>query len=686
MSIVFLLPNWSLAQNHEEVYVNLQEILAGNSFEGGENDADLAVIWARRLSDTDPASAVRLLNGAGVFYINIDDAEVARGLLQDAVELSQQAYGDGHPLVISSLSNLAVAYRSLGRFGEAREKIEEALRWARELYGDSHPRIGEIRNNLAAILLGAREYEQAIVEASTAISIESRGDEFQPEWRIAALTNLGIAQMATGSFEAALESVMSANEFAEASGNNLILADARVALGQVYRAIGEQERADTAFDLAAGGYLRMGVPQRGDVGSSASPEHETITIATVYNSAMIIMQNLSSQWEEATGHKIEWVVLEENVLRQRVTIDIATGGGQFDIITIGSYEVPIWGAQGWLVPVDGFGEDYDYDDIFESVRAGLNHDGTLYAVPIYAESSVTFYRSDLFEEVGLEMPEQPTYDEIREFAEKLHDPQKHLYGICLRGKPGWGGNMAFVSTMVNAYGGRWFDEDWQPQLTSNAWVGAISDYVELMNNFGPPGASSYGYSENLANFASGNCAMWVDSTFAASYLFNPNESRVADSTSVALAPKQVTDKGAGWFWSNALAIPSSSQTVDVAQDFIEWATSKEYVALVGETEGWFAAPPGTRQSTYELQEYRDAAPFAELVRDAMLAADPSDATLEPVPYTGIQYVAIPEFQGIATEVGQAIAAALTGQMTVEQALENAQRVTERTMRQAGYLN
>jgi ABC-type glycerol-3-phosphate transport system substrate-binding protein len=421
------------------------------------------------------------------------------------------------------------------------------------------------------------------------------------------------------------------------------------------------------------------------LGGTSLASAETITIATVNNSDMIIMQNLSSQWEEATGHSIEWVVLEENVLRQRVTTDIATGGGQFDIITIGSYEAPIWGAQGWLVPVDDFGDDYDYEDIFESVKAGLSHDGTLYAVPFYAESSFTFYRKDLFDAAGIEMPEQPTYDQLMEYAAQLHDPANQLYGTCQRGKPGWGENMAFVGPMVNAFGGRWFDMEWNPQLTSEPWVNAVTYYVELMNSYGPPGVSSNGHNENRALFASGNCATWVDATSAAGYIFNPSESRVADTTAFTQAPKQVTDKGTGWFWAWSLAVPSSSQKVDIAKDFIEWSTSKDYVRLVGETEGWVAAPPGTRQSTYEIQEYLDAAPFADFVRDAMLAADPSDATLEPVPYTGIQYVAIPEFQGIGTMVGQNIAAALTGQMTVEQALETSQSATERTMRQAGYI-
>ncbi len=416
---------------------------------------------------------------------------------------------------------------------------------------------------------------------------------------------------------------------------------------------------------------------------------EELTIATVNNSDMIIMQKLSPKWEEQTGHKLNWVVLEENVLRQRVTTDIATQGGSFDIITIGAYEAPIWGAQGWLVPVDDldqYNEDYDYEDIFEPVRNGLSANGTLYAVPFYAESSFTFYRTDIFEEKGVEPPtEQITYDEFADIVAKVHDPDNGVYGTCQRGKPGWGENMAFIGPMVNAFGGRWFDMDWQPQIDSEAWHNAINYYVDLMNNYGPPGASSNGHNENRALFADGKCATWVDATSAAGYIFNPSESSVADTTDFFQAPYEETKNGTGWFWAWALAIPSSSTKVDAAKEFLAWATSKEYVELVGETEGWVAAPPGTRKSTYENEKYLEAAPFAKTVEKSILAADPANPTKDPVPYTGIQFVAIPEFQGIGNYVGQQIAAALAGQQSVDQALSNSQTFATREMTKAGYI-
>ncbi|SDJ53647.1 ABC transporter substrate-binding protein [Billgrantia gudaonensis] len=412
-----------------------------------------------------------------------------------------------------------------------------------------------------------------------------------------------------------------------------------------------------------------------------------ITVATVNNNDMVIMQSLTEEFE--TQHpdiELDWVVLEENVLRQRLTTDVATGGGQFDVMTIGTYEVPIWAERGWLTPLDDLPADYAVDDLLQSVRDGLSHDDTLHALPFYGESSMMYYRQDLFDEAGIEMPEQPSWEEVRDWAGQLHDPDNEVAGICLRGKPGWGENMAFVSTLVNTFGGRWFDEAWNPELESPAWQEAIGFYVELLGDYGPPGASSNGFNENLALFSRGNCAMWVDATSAAGKLYDPDESDVADRLGFAPAPVAETPKGSHWLWSWALAIPASSEKQEAAETFITWATSREYVELVGETEGWTSVPPGTRESTYANENYQQAAPFADFVLEAIRDADPTDSTLEPTPYVGVQFVGIPEFQSIGTQVGQTIASALTGDVSVEQALQTAQRATERTMQRAGYLD
>ncbi|MBZ5564098.1 MAG: sugar ABC transporter substrate-binding protein [Acidobacteriia bacterium] len=404
-----------------------------------------------------------------------------------------------------------------------------------------------------------------------------------------------------------------------------------------------------------------------------------LTIATVNNADMILLQQLSPEFEKQSGVKLNWVVLGENILRQRLTIDLSTGSNTFDVITIGSYEAPLWGERGWLVALDDLGADYAYDDIFDVVREGLSYQGRMYAVPFYGESSFTYYRKDLFQKAGLEMPIQPSYEQIREFAQKLHDPEHDVYGICLRGEPGWGQNMAYLSTLVNTFGGRWFDLDWKPQLTSPAWEEAVSFYVNLLRNYGPPGAISDGHNENRALFANGNCAMWVDATSAAGYILDPSQSRVASTTGFAKAPIARVANGAAWVWAWGLAIPTSSKRAALAKQFVKWATSRHYIEMVGERFGWLRIPPGSRKSTYEIPTYLQAAPFAPLVREAILHADYTKPSALSVPYVGIQYVGIPEFQAIGTEVGQEINAALAGRATVEQALALAQADAERDL-------
>jgi multiple sugar transport system substrate-binding protein/sorbitol/mannitol transport system substrate-binding protein len=356
---------------------------------------------------------------------------------------------------------------------------------------------------------------------------------------------------------------------------------------------------------------------------------------------------------------------------------------------IGAYETPIWGANGWLTPLDDFADnaDYDLEDIFPLVRDGLSADGSLFAVPLYSETSFTFYRTDLFEAAGIEVPtEQITYTEFAEIAAQLHDPDNGVYGTCQRGKAGWGENMAFVGTVANAFGARWFDEDWNPQLDSPEWNAAINYYVDLMIASGPPGSSANGHNENRALFKDGACATWVDATSAAGDVRNPETSTVADVTDFFQAPMQETANGTGWFWSWALAIPASSQNVDAAKDFLMWATSKEYFEMVGESKGWVAVPSGTRQSVEEDPRRLEAAPFANTIVEAILSVDPTNPTRDPVPYTGVQFVAIEEFQGIGNYVGQQVAAALAGQSTVEEALANSQAFAVREMTRAGYID
>ncbi len=411
----------------------------------------------------------------------------------------------------------------------------------------------------------------------------------------------------------------------------------------------------------------------------------TLTIATVNNGQMIQMQRLSSNFEQQHPDiHLRWVVLEENVLRQKVTTDIATHGGQFDILTIGNYEVPIWAKQKWLVPFDNLPADYDVDDILPTIRSSISSGGKIYGLPFYGESDMTLYRTDLFKQAGLTMPDHPTYEQIKQFADKLTDKSKQIYGICLRGKPGWGENMAYVTTLVTAMGGQYFNEHWKPTINTPAWHAALTYYDDIMKTDGPPGASSNGFNENLALFSSGHCGMWIDATSAAGIVFDPKQSQVADKVGFAASPTGSFTGGPNWLWSWNLAIPTSSKQVDAAKTFIDWATSKPYIQLVAKNDGWVTVPPGTRTSTYQDPGYKQVAPFAGFVLEAIDKANPTGETKNPRPYTGGQYVGIPQFQSIGTEIGQLVAATLTGSSTVDQALTKGQAATQRAIRQAGY--
>jgi sorbitol/mannitol transport system substrate-binding protein len=419
--------------------------------------------------------------------------------------------------------------------------------------------------------------------------------------------------------------------------------------------------------------------------TTGAKERAELTVAVANNADMVLMQSLSTEFEAGhPGSKLNWVMLDENTLRQRVTTDIATHGGQFDVAMIGTYEAPIWAKKGWLTPLDDLPPDYDVNDIIKPVREGLSYDGRLYALPFYGESSMTFYRQDLFASKGLTMPAQPTYADIERFARVLTNKPVGTYGICLRGQPGWGANVATIATMVNTFGGRWFDEGWHATIQTQPWKDAVGAYVRMLTQYGPPGANANNFNENLALFAGGHCAIWVDATVAAGILSDKRESQVADMVGFAPAPIAVTPIGSHTLWAWALGIAQTSKHRAEALQFVAWATSKEYVRRVGERKGWALAPPGTRYSTYNNAAYRAAAPFGALVLNSIATVDPAHPSVQPVPYTGIQYVDIPEFQGIGTAVGQIIAGVLAGRTSIDAGLATAQGLADRAVQQAGY--
>jgi sorbitol/mannitol transport system substrate-binding protein len=416
-----------------------------------------------------------------------------------------------------------------------------------------------------------------------------------------------------------------------------------------------------------------------------------LTVATVNNPDMAIMQQLSGDFTASTGIRLNFVVLPENELRQKVTEDVGLGSGKYDVVTIGTYDTPIWGHNGWLVSLEPFftgmsvaeRDGYARDDLLPTIRAALSHNDEQYALPFYGESSMMFYRTDLFARAGITMPRKPTWQQVYDFAVKLKG-MDGCYGIVLRGLPGWGEVLAPFNTVVNAFGGRWFDEGWNPAFGEPAMAEAWRFYKRLLADAGEPNPTTDGYTECLAIMESGKAAMWYDATVSAGAL-SARDSKVVGRIGYAQAPS--ARKGnTGWLWAWALGIESSSKHPAEAFRFITWATDRKYVSLVGGRIGWAQVPPGTRVSTYNNPAYLAAAPFAGIVLHSIQSADYERPTVLPVPYQGIQYVSIPEFQSLGEAVSQQLAAYIAGQKSLPQALSDSQAAALKVAREGGYLS
>ena len=400
----------------------------------------------------------------------------------------------------------------------------------------------------------------------------------------------------------------------------------------------------------------------------------------VSNSQMTDAITLASQFEaENPNIHLKFITLPENQARAKITVSTATGAHQFDVVMISNYETPQWAANGWLTdlgPYIAATPGYDQNDFIPSLRQVLSHNGDMYSVPFYGESSFLMYRKDLFDQAGISVPARPSWEQVADWARKLDNPGAGMTGICLRGKPGWGEVLAPLDTVINTFGGRWFDERWNAQLTSPEAQKAVQFYVDLVRAHGEPGAAASGFQECATQFSQGKTAMWYDATSAVNTVEDRNASTVAGRVGYAFAPVEKT-KYSGWLYTWSLGIPQASEHKDAAWKFISWMTDKKYMHTVGEKLGWERVPPGSRLSTYQIPEYAAISQaYGQLTLDSIDNADSAHPTVQPVPYTGIQFLAIPEFQDLGTRVSQQISAAIAGQKSVADALTQSQEYAQ----------
>ena len=412
-------------------------------------------------------------------------------------------------------------------------------------------------------------------------------------------------------------------------------------------------------------------------GGSTNSNSGVITVAVVSNPLItnqMIPLTKSSFEKQYPGVTVKFATYTEGDLRAAIEKDVSTHSNAFNVIMIGPYETPLFAKNGWLTDLSkqfiAKDPSYGASDLLPPIAKALSYKGDLYAVPFYGESSMVYYRKDMFAKAGLTMPVHPTWAQVQSFAARLNQPGK-VSGICLRGLAGWGDNMAALDTVVNTFGGEWFNQAWQPQLTSPAFVNATNFYVDLVRKYGEPGAANDSFNQLLTLYGQSKCAMWYDATVAATSIATAYPS-VAGQTGYAFAPTDVT-KSSGWLWTWSLGVPQGTANEGAAWKFVSWATSKSYDQLVAAKYGWAAVPPGTRTSLYNTPQYQQAAKaFASITLASIDSTDPNHPTLNPVPYVGIQYVDIPQFESLGLQVAQQIAGAIAGTESVSQALKTSQ--------------
>jgi sorbitol/mannitol transport system substrate-binding protein len=418
-------------------------------------------------------------------------------------------------------------------------------------------------------------------------------------------------------------------------------------------------------------------------GSGGGGGGKTLRVAIVNNPQMEDIAKLTpSLFTKDTGIKVKYTVPTEATLREIVTRDVSAGGKQFDIVMIGPYEAPQFGANGWLkdlTPYTKKDSSYDASDLIPSVKNALSANGKQYASPFYGESSFIMYRKDVLAKKGIAMPAHPTWDQIAAIARKVNSPQ--MAGICLRGKPGWGDLGASFTTVLNTFGGTWWSSTPdgkvdKAMVDQPAFKKALDFYVNLIHDAGEKDAANASYNECLTQYQQGKVAMWYDATVAAGNL-EANDSPVKGKNGYVFAPVEQT-KASGWLWTWALAIPQNSPDPDTAWKYISWATGRDYIKAAGARipGGWAAIPPGTRFSTYRIPQYEQAAKaFAEPTLDSMKAAPITNpGTTKRPGLPGVQYVGIPQFQDVGNRCTQQFSSAISGQQSVDAAIQACQQI------------
>ncbi len=416
--------------------------------------------------------------------------------------------------------------------------------------------------------------------------------------------------------------------------------------------------------------------------ASSGSGSKSINVLMVNNPPMLELTKLAGDFTKQTGIKVHFVTKVEQDMRDTASTEFANQSGQYDVATLSNFEIPYYAKAGWISDMQGIAADpaFDQPDILPSMTAALSFNGKVYGEPFYGESSFLMYRKDVFAAKGLTMPADPTWQQVADLAAKVDGVQPGMKGICLRGLAGWGDNLAPLTTVVNTFGGEWFDNSWTAQVDTGGFKEATNFYVDLIKQHGEPGAATFSFPQCLNALQQGKVAMWYDSTAAAGSL-EAADSPVRGKIGYVSAPHYKTPQS-GWLYTWAWAIEKASKHQSEAAKFVAWASSKQYEQLVANdtanpTGGPTNIPAGKRASTYSDPNYlKVASAFASPTLTAIKNAPADHPGVDPRPYTGIQFVGIPSFTDFGLTCAKLISSAIAGTTSVDSALSQCQSVAQ----------
>ncbi len=386
-------------------------------------------------------------------------------------------------------------------------------------------------------------------------------------------------------------------------------------------------------------------------------------------------------FQQLTGINVDYTMFEEAQLREKTTTDIMTGTGIFDAYMFDPMFMRGYDRANGLQDLNVFLEDPSLTDLVgmgwpddfpaDFVAMGSLDDRIL-GLPMHMSGQILFYNKRIFEESGLD-PNQPptTMEELAEYAAACHHPEDGQYGIALRGLRGAGLNVFAWSSFFKAFGGEWFDADWQPMLDSPEAVASVDYYSNLIRDFGPPGVANWEWSKILNALQQGTIAMTIDAPPFAGSIEDPDASLTVGEWGYAVNPAgSAGSVMTPYSWFVGISPYASTEKQEAAWLFISFVTSKPVQLALGAME----CP--SRKSVILDESFNDEFPWMAEWQAALVAnsqfADP-DARPR-----------LAEWAEIGDAMGIELESVIAGSKDAATACESANQMIQRIMDEAGY--